>query len=266
MTAEVIDEQPENAGRDSKGRFQPGVSERLNFRTRRIGVSLRATFSQDGMRTGGRPLASRQSFWRFSASSRGTQPRSDEPQPAAEADRAAAVLVEWQAPLAPAAADRVAAVLVEWQAPLAPAAADRVAADRVAEPDRAVDRVAADRVAADRVAADRVAEPDRAVDRVAVDRVAADRAAADRVAADRVAADRVAEPDRAAVAADRAAVATDRAAAGVIRVSRQTRFRRTKQYFGTPVRPTVTHRRRCFTSVSVGRARAARRLFQETKR
>lgn len=26
MTADVIDEQPENAGRDSKGRFQPGVS------------------------------------------------------------------------------------------------------------------------------------------------------------------------------------------------------------------------------------------------
>jgi hypothetical protein len=55
------------------------------------------------MRTGGRPLACRQSFWRFSASSRGTGPRSDEPEPAA--DRvAAALLVEWPAPQASAAA------------------------------------------------------------------------------------------------------------------------------------------------------------------
>ena len=56
--------------------------ERLNLKIRRTGVSLRAAFSQDDMRTGGRPLAYRRSFWRFSASSPGTRPRSDEPKPA----------------------------------------------------------------------------------------------------------------------------------------------------------------------------------------
>jgi hypothetical protein len=86
------------------------------------------------MRTGGRPLACRQSFWRFSASSRGTGPRSDEPEPVEDL----------------AAADQVAVALpVQWPAPQAPAAADQVVADRA--------EVAADRAVAQVAAADRLA-------------------------------------------------------------------------------------------------------------
>jgi hypothetical protein len=93
------------------------------------------------MRTGGRPLACRQSFWRFSASSRGTGPRFDEPEPAA--DRVAAALsVEWPAPQAPAGADLAAA---EDQL-----AADRVAAARAAVAARAVTDDQAEDQAADR--------------------------------------------------------------------------------------------------------------------
>ena len=49
------------------------------------------------MRTGGRPLAYRRSFWRFSASSPGTRPRSDEPKPAP--DWVAALAAEERAKL-----------------------------------------------------------------------------------------------------------------------------------------------------------------------
>ena len=74
-------------------------------------MSLRATFSQDDVRTGGRPLACRRSFWRFSASSRGTRPRSNEPERAAVSVPAAVALARQAgspAPQAPAAADRAA--------------------------------------------------------------------------------------------------------------------------------------------------------------
>jgi hypothetical protein len=81
------------------------------------------------MRTGGRPLACRQSFWRFSATSRGTGLRSDEPEPAA--DRvAAALLVEWPAPQAPAGVAVAAGAAAEVD--LAAAEVDLAAAEDLA--------------------------------------------------------------------------------------------------------------------------------------
>jgi hypothetical protein len=104
-------------------RLQDG--ERLNLRIGRAGVSVRAASSQDDRRTGGQALACRRSFWRCSARSRGTRPRSSEP------ERGSVVSV--QAAAALAALPRPAAPQVGSPAQQAPAAADPVAAaDRVA--------------------------------------------------------------------------------------------------------------------------------------
>jgi hypothetical protein len=87
---------------------------------------------------GWRALACRRSFWRCSARSRGTRPRSSEPE--------RGTVVSVQAAAALMALPRPAAPQVGSPAQQAPAAADPVAAavDRVAvDPAAAVDRVAA---------------------------------------------------------------------------------------------------------------------------